>query len=154
MSGPVATVANQTWSGVNAALGQGRRGLPGGSSLAQLLAERRGVRNFKRLPRLTREQILCWADDHFRRQGQWPTNTSGPVLAMPGENWSAVHTCLHYGLRGLAGGSSLARLLAEARHRRNRKALPPLRLEHILSWARAHYQRTGKMASQTVRACS
>src|SRR5262249_6645494 len=40
--------------------GEGQ-GLTGGSSLAQLLAERRGVRNHLRLPRLTVEQIAAWA---------------------------------------------------------------------------------------------
>ena len=37
----------------NAALDLGLRGLPGGSSLAQLLAEKRGVRNMMALPDLS-----------------------------------------------------------------------------------------------------
>src|SRR5581483_2073506 len=44
-SGPIEEAPGETWGAVNFALEQGRRGLPGDSSLAQLLARRRGVRN-------------------------------------------------------------------------------------------------------------
>jgi hypothetical protein len=40
ISGPVAGT-DETWSGINQALGAGRRGLPGGTSLAKLLEQRR-----------------------------------------------------------------------------------------------------------------
>jgi hypothetical protein len=96
---------------VNAALEQGTRGLPPGSSLAQLLAEQRGRRNIQRLPRLTYPGILEWADTHYRRTGTWPTRSSGPILEAPGETWSAVNAGLQQGRRGLPPGSSLAQLL-------------------------------------------
>lgn len=48
-AGPIDGAAGETWSGVNAALEAGLRNLPGGSSLAKLLARHRGVRN--RAPR-------------------------------------------------------------------------------------------------------
>jgi hypothetical protein len=48
------------------------------------------------------------------------------------------------GLRGLRGGSSLPRLLAEHRGVRNRRALPPLTEAQIARWARSHFKRTGK----------
>jgi hypothetical protein len=40
-SGPAADVAGETWSGLESALRLGKRGLPGGSSLAKLLEQRR-----------------------------------------------------------------------------------------------------------------
>src|SRR5258708_3426483 len=63
-----------TWAAINSALCRGMRGLPGGFSLAQLLAEHRGVR-----PAMTIERILAWADVHHEATGEWPTQTSGPV---------------------------------------------------------------------------
>jgi hypothetical protein len=56
-SGQIPGSLGEKWRRVDNALVYGLRGLPGGSSLAQLLAERRGVRNIRRLPRLTEEQI-------------------------------------------------------------------------------------------------
>ena len=44
-SGPVQAAPGETWGNVNAALRDGLRGLPGGETLAQLLARRLGVRN-------------------------------------------------------------------------------------------------------------
>jgi hypothetical protein len=44
-SGRIADTLGETWQAVDAALYQGLRDLPGGSSLARLLAEHRGVRN-------------------------------------------------------------------------------------------------------------
>jgi hypothetical protein len=92
-------------------LRQGHRGLRGGSSLAQLLARRRGVWNQAGLPRLTIRQILAWADAHQQRTGKWPTDRSGFIPDSRGETWKAVQMALIQGLQGLAGGSSLARLL-------------------------------------------
>jgi hypothetical protein len=56
---------------------RGKRGFLGGLSLAQLLAQRRGVRNPADPPPLTTAQILAWADAHKRmakcplRAGAW-----------------------------------------------------------------------------------
>jgi hypothetical protein len=111
-SGEVPGRTGETWAAVDAALRDGTRGLPGGYSLARLLHDQRGVRNKSRLPRLSKMQILAWADDHLRRTGRYPTAESGPVWGAPGETWKAVHLALAQGLRGLPGGSSLARLLA------------------------------------------
>ena len=49
---------------MDAALRKGVRGLPGGSSLAQLLRQRRRGQNASDLPPLTEDQILTWADAH------------------------------------------------------------------------------------------
>src|SRR5207244_5310772 len=90
------------------------RGLPAGSSLARLLAERRGAVRRRWRPELTVEQILRWADAHLARSGRWPAPTSGSI---PGtdENWGAIQQALVHGCRGLPGGTSIPRLLAQAR---------------------------------------
>jgi hypothetical protein len=110
-SGPVFGAPGETWARISNALVQGDRGLPGGSSLAQLLAKHRNVRNQRALPKLRKKTIALWADDHLVRKGKWPTHTSGPIEAAPGETWAAVNTALQRGLRGLPGGSSLFQLL-------------------------------------------
>src|SRR6516225_12194815 len=100
---------------------------------------RRGSR-----PHITAEQILAWADAHHRRSGRLPGTDSGPVLAGPlGLTWRALDNALRLGLRGLEGGSSLARLLAEHRHVRNLSQLPRLSRQHILAWADARQKRKG-----------
>jgi hypothetical protein len=134
----------ETWAAVDDALRRGMRGLPGGSSVARVLAAERGARNPKAVPPLTPEQILAWADAHHTRTGRWPSSTSGPVVGAPGETWGAVNVALETGLRGLPRGSSVARLLAEHRRKRNRLALPPVTTQQILAWADAHRARTGK----------
>jgi hypothetical protein len=134
----------ETWLAVSKALKKGARGLPGGRSLAEVLAAGRGVRNRSSVPRLTRQRILSWADAHFRRTGTWPTQYSGPVTESPGDTWFSVDAALRQGSRGLLGSSSLPQLLARHRGRRNLQDLPPLSLKQILSWADAHRQRTGQ----------
>ena len=141
-SGPIPG-AGETWSDIASALNLGYRGLPGGSSLAQLLALRRGVRNRKRLPPLKEKQILAWADTYFAAQGKWPTQDSGPIPGT-GEIWSAVATAMQQGCRGFRRGLSLAQLLAQRRGVRNRKRLPPLPEAQIVEWARAHFEATGR----------
>jgi hypothetical protein len=131
------------WGFVNDALRMGRCGLPGGSSLSKLLLAERGVRRFARKSALSAEQILMWADDHFWRTGTWPTRDSGPIFGRPQNTWSDIETRLKNGGRGLPGGSSLARLLADHRGRRNRGNLAPLDVQDILAWADAFHARNG-----------
>jgi hypothetical protein len=114
-TGDVTDAPGETWRGLNHALDSGYRGLPGGSSLAQLLAAGRGKRHKGRLPRLTSKQILLWADAHHERTGEWPNQYSGPVADAPGEHWAHINGCLVRGLRGLPRGDSLARLLERCR---------------------------------------
>jgi hypothetical protein len=105
----------ERWLNLNAALHDERRGFPGGSSLAQLLADHRGVRNHMRLPRLTIRQILAWADAFHSQTGAWPTITCSPQIidGVVGERWSRLDRALKRGYRGLPGGSSLAKLLTK-----------------------------------------
>jgi hypothetical protein len=101
----------ETWSSVDCALRTAGRGIRRASSLAELLARRRGVRNRMRLPPLTEQQILTWTRTHFETTGQRPSQSSGPVGQSPGDTWSAVDKALAVGHRGLPGGSSLTKLL-------------------------------------------
>jgi superfamily II DNA or RNA helicase len=142
-TGPIDGMHDETWSSVDAALRAGNRGLPGGASLAKLLANKRGVRNHLDLPPLTKKQILTWADAHYERTGDWPKKNAGPIMEMPDETWGRIDRALIQGLRGLSGDSSLSRLLAEHRGARNHLDLPALSIAQVLGWADNHYQRTG-----------
>jgi hypothetical protein len=127
---------------------------------------------------LTVEQILAWADAHHAAHGAWPNVRLiaglGPVEGAPGEFWKVINHALVFGLRGLAGDSSLAELLAEKRgvpdmgpkavtermrdweqrrfpvkgQRPRLKAgpreVPRVTINEILSWADAHQAETGK----------
>ena len=141
--GAISLSHGDTWMAIDRALREGTRGLSGGSSLSQLLAARRGHRNVQQLPPLSIQQILAWADTHLETTDHWPTRMSGAVPDSGGEKWSAIDMALHAGVRHLQGGSSLARLLAEHRGVRNRKALPKLTAGMILTWADAYHSRTG-----------
>jgi hypothetical protein len=143
-SGPITDAPDETWYAVNSALNHGTRGLPGGSSLAQLLVARRQVRCHHYIPRLTIAQILAWADLHHARTGRWPNCDSGPVLEAPGEHWGSLTTSIFEGHRGLPGGTTLTQLLIEHRGIRSMGYLPPLTILQILAWADAFHDRSGR----------
>ena len=143
-SGVVHSAPGETWTGVNTALRNGIRGLPGGSSIARVLANHRGVRNRASIPDLTISRILRWADEHKRQTGHWPTIGSGRIADTPGETWAAVNRALQRETRGLTGGSSLFQLLARRRGIRHHPRLSPLSVTTILEWADAYKQRTGR----------
>jgi len=147
-SGIVFDAPCESWKNLYAALYIGSRGLKGGNSLAQLLAEKRGVKNLKQLEKLTPGKVLQWADAHHQRTGHWPKRTSGPVVENPNENWRGIHHALYNGGRGLPGGSSLPRFLAEQRGVRNIAEVPQLSVRMILRWADAHHNITGEWPSQ------
>jgi hypothetical protein len=143
-TGPVCNgPLGEKWRKLDNALRYGLRGLPGGSSLTQLLSQHRGVRNTQDLPPLTEAQILKWARAHYRRTGAWPNDQSGPITDHPGEVWSNINAALRIGRRGLPGDTSLAKLLADQLGVRTRVNLPALTIPLILMWADAHFQRTG-----------
>ncbi len=140
-TGRIAGSLGETWLAIHEALRTGLRGLPGGSSLARLLAEHRGVRNLARLPRLTEREILAWADAHHQRSRKWPHEKSGPIQDAPGETWLAVAHALHRGSRGLPGGTTLARFLSKHRNVRNHLTLPRFTIKQVLAWADAYHRR-------------
>lgn len=130
----------ETWQAVDTALRSGIRGLPGGSSLPQVQAEHRGVRNFADLPTLSVKQLLTWADAFHERTGEWPKQKHWPE-AIPdsdGETWGNVIQAVAKGLRGFPGRETLFDLLAKHRRVRNVGHLPPLTERQILTWADAH----------------
>jgi len=139
---------DETWQAINMALACGRRGLPGGSSLAKLLAAHRGKRNPRDLPSLSERQIVQWARTHLARNGKVPNDDSGPIYGVPGETWAAIDHALIHGRRGLPGRSSLSRLLARHGMKLNIKRLPPLKQRQILAWADAHFERHGEWPSK------
>ncbi len=93
---------------------------------------------------LTIPQILAWADAHHQLTGTWPNADSGSVHELPDQTWGGVDWALKKGYRGLPGGSSLSRLLAEHRGVKKQRFQPPLTLKQILRWADAHHKRTGQ----------
>jgi hypothetical protein len=138
--GGIAGGGGLTWSAVNAALREGRRGLPGGDSLARLLARERAAGR----PPLSEQDIVCWARRHRERVGRWPAADAGPVADAPGEVWGSINQALLWGRRGLVGGSSLSRLLAPHRDPGRGLRRPRLILAEVLRWAEAHRRRTGR----------
>jgi hypothetical protein len=141
-SGSIRKTHDDTWRNVDNALRYGLRGLAGGSSLAQLLAEKRGARNPSHLSALSLNQILGWADAHHARTSRWPTSESGPIHDAPGETWKAIDQALRLGMRTLKGNSSLSRLLERRRGVRNIQNLPPLTEKQVVAWADAYHRRT------------
>ena len=109
-SGPVRDAPGEDWRAIDAALRSGGRKIAGRTSLARLLAAKRGVPNRGARPPLTEEQIVDWARLHYARTGAWPNNRCGPIHDAPQETWAAVDTALRHGRRNLPGGSSLQEL--------------------------------------------
>lgn len=144
LSGPIAEAPRENWSKIDQNLYRGFRGLPGGDTLAKVLARHRAVRNPKGLPQLTLAQIRRWAVAHRKRTGDWPRQKSGPIVDAPGETWVGVDRCLAHGHRGLQGGSSLARLLADEFGKPHPADLPRFRIPQIARWADAYHRRTGR----------
>ena len=142
-SGRVRGVEGETWAAIDMALIEGRRSLPGGSSLSRLLAASRPVRNVHTLPRLTLEQVLTWADAYHAKTGRWPRGRSGRVADAPGKTWSAVDSALFQGLRGLPGGIDPRPVAGRAPRRPAIQTGRPLTVDQILAWADAHHAATG-----------
>jgi len=148
LAGPIPESPEESWRKVQSALVEGTRGLPGGSSLAQLLTERRGLRNPQRPPDLSVPEILAWADAFRARTACWPKPTSGPIPEAPGETWNTVERALQAGVRGLPGGSRLTQLLAQHRSWRYPLRRPALTVPQILAWADAFRAREGRWPSR------
>jgi hypothetical protein len=137
----------ETWKSIESCLKQGLRGLPGESSLSQLLEQSRGRRNIQNLPRLTEDQILEWCDAFYSEHGEWPDKDRGAVEGHPGETWSGINSDLRAGARGLTGGLSLPRLL-ELRGRKNKHHQPGLTEDQILERCDAFYSEHGEWPLQ------
>jgi len=112
-TGPVFDVPGETWSGINAALDRGMRGLPGGDSLAQLLARVFSKRNPRQTPPLTLDSIWVWAEAHHATTGSWPKYSTGPIEGTSGETWGGVENALRKGRCGLLGGTTLVKFIRD-----------------------------------------
>jgi len=139
---PIAGVPGESWARIDQALRRRERGLSGYSSLAHLLAACRGAGNLSGPPRLRIDHILAWADSYHAAHGRWPIAAPVAVAEAPEESWERIDQALRQGERGLPGGSSLTRLLAERRGTRDRKGPPPL--DQILAWADAFHAANGR----------
>lgn len=150
-SGVVKDARGESWNAIDLALSRGTRGLPGRSSVAQLLDSRGVKRNPQRRPSLTVRQVLALADRFYKTHGHWPYLDSGPINGLPGETWRAIDKALRRGSRGLPGGLTLAGLLNKHRgifdgRSRRLPRVPEskrLRLEQIAQWGRAYFRRHG-----------
>jgi hypothetical protein len=110
MSGAVGDAPGENWKTLDSALRRGWRGLRGGTTLAELLARRRGRRPHKARPELSAERVLAWAQAYRTLYGAWPT-VRARAVGGTGETWLGLDLALRNGNRGLPGGSSLSRLL-------------------------------------------
>jgi hypothetical protein len=154
-SGNVMGVDGESWSGINQALVDGRRGLPGSSTLRKLLeqhrdtsdqsgkATRRSRRDAVKLPPYTYGDILSWADVHRRITGKWPMSSTSTKGLPVGTNWGIINRALKEGHRGLPGGITLAAFLQEHRCVRSKHNRPALTFEKILEWADAYFATHG-----------
>ena len=130
LSGVIEDAPEETWVRLDALLRSGGRGLAGGTSLANLLAEQFGVKDRRgRKPSandspLSVEIILEWASSYKSRTGDWPKILTGAIEDAPGESWAGIDRLLRSGGRGLKGGSSLPRLLAEHYSVKDRRGRP------------------------------
>jgi hypothetical protein len=69
LSGEVPGAPGESWKAINHALAMGLRGLPGDSSLAELLAEHRGVPLPDMGPWALAEKIWAWECEQFPVKG-------------------------------------------------------------------------------------
>src|SRR5262245_36100618 len=98
----------------------------------------RRITLFERKPVLYIDDILRWADEYHDKTGRWPVaRTSGKVPGQGGLTWMAIDMALTNGLRGLPGGTTLAKLLVQHRGHRHHFQTPRLTVRLILKWADA-----------------
>ena len=97
----------------------------------------------QRLPDLSVDQILAWADA-FRAQQLLAEADFRPHPRGPGRVVAVRGSALQKGLRGFPGGSRISKLLAEHRVWRYPSRRPALTVPQILAWADAFRARTGR----------
>ncbi len=84
-SGVIVSAERTTRANVDRGLKQGLFGLPGGISLALLLAKLLGRTHASQQCDPSKDPILAWADEYHRRTGNWPASDSGEGPDLPTE---------------------------------------------------------------------
>jgi hypothetical protein len=107
--------------------------------------KRRQRRPYK--PLLTIDQILAWADEHYRRYRGWPYASAGRIVGASNETWAGVAFALCRGTRGLNRRITLAQLLRRKRGVLCRRSA--LTEATIFQWQEAHHSRTGARPKPT-----
>jgi len=143
-SGPIPGAGGETWWTIDDALKKGSRGLSGGPSLADLLADNGLLCRRTRGLSFSEDRILEWADSYHAQHGVWPQASSGPIPESKRATWTRVDRSLRLGFYGLPGGSSLTKLLERCRGKRSLANPPKLTEEIILLWADDHNKRHGR----------
>jgi hypothetical protein len=138
--------ATSEWCALDGVLRQGGRGLPGGSSLAKLMADRFGYVYWGNKMPLSDEFILDMVDQFKNEHGKFPGQYSGLVAGgFPGDDWGGYNASLRDGGRGLHGGTTLAKLIhsryPEYVHSKNCENLT---VEFIVDRAKEHLDLNGK----------
>jgi hypothetical protein len=173
LAGAVAGAPGESWKAINHALALGLRGLPGDSSLAELLAEHRGVPLPDMGPGTLAEKIWAWEREQFpvrgprrrlRQRGhRTPPLSIGQIIA-----WAEAHHAdtgrwpNYYTGRVRHAPFDVTWCAINSALRAGTRSLPsgwslrgllaeycdaPLRprltLEQVLAWADAHHAATG-----------
>lgn len=144
-SGPI-DGTREKWSSIDTALQKGLRRLPKAGSLAQLLAAHRNVENRRDPESLTVMRIKGWIKSFHKTHGEWPNNTSGKAHGASSPTWGQINRALSQGLRGLPGGSSLAKVVADVRGVAYRHE--ELTEDYICELAKKHKDKYGAWPSQ------
>lgn len=142
--GAIPGSGGETWSAIETALLQGKRGLPQAGSLADFLVREFSTRNKKRLPHLDESKVKDWIQTWHARTGRYPRSKDGVIPKSGGETWSAINNALRRGSRGLPKHGSLSILLETAFGQPHPKKLPKLTLVQIRNWATAYLARERK----------
>ena len=109
-SGNVLAEPSENWSAIRSNLVAGGRGLPKGLSVEKVLFDELGVVGVRAGKKLTEQRVLTFALMHYEETGSYPTESSDWILDGK-DSWPTISFALNQGLRGLPGGSSLAKLL-------------------------------------------
>lgn len=95
---------------------------------------------------LSIDLVSRWVQLYHQRTGCWPSQLSGHIPEAVGVTWRQIDQAFRHGRRGLPGGTSLSRFLAEKFGIRPKQSRSRSQLEvsRILSWAQHHWLRTGR----------
>ena len=146
----VGPLKDTTWGTIQSILYKGGRGLPGGSSLADVLQNAGHKKNQKKQADITMEQIVEAAIQFHGRTNKSPSQSTKELILegpLKDTTWSAINSALRDGSRGLPRGSSLADVLEIAGHKTNQHKKADITVEQIVEAAVQFHGSTGKWPS-------